>query len=154
MRRIAVAVSFTLLVAMPGCSNSRAIELGVVLAHSNCKNAREGVSRVTLEEVAALRGSRLLGAEAAPKVVGASPPMIAVSTGERPSAGYALALDGPATLEQGVLLVRVAETTPGPDSMQAQVITHPCLVLELPETPWTVVRVLDAAGNPLGEINR
>jgi len=150
MSRTAAAAFFVMCGA---CSSSRAVELDVVMASGNCQQTHEGVARVTLSDVAKLRGTQLLGGESTDREAGPSPFLIVVAIGEKPTAGYGLAYDG-AKLDGRTLIVTVRETAPPPDAMTAQVITHPCLVLEIPEGELDRVRVVDAAGTVIGELTR
>lgn len=75
--------------------------------------------------------------------------LFSIDMGERPSAGYALTLQR-AIQAQGVLTIYVDWQEPPPNTMTAQVMTHPCLVVRLPpdvETPSVEkIRVLDQTG--------
>ena len=137
------------------CSSSRAVELHVVMARGNCQQAHEGVTRVTLPEVAKLRGTQMLGTDApAPDAGQASAPfLIAIAAGQKPTAGYALSYEN-ATLEQRTLLIEVHETAPAEGAMTAQVVTQPCLVLELPDGEFDAVRVVGDGGRVIGELDR
>lgn len=67
----------------------------------------------------------------APRVDFAQRTLILLALGERPSAGYGLEVRSLERRDVAIAL-RVAETRPLPDSMQAQVVTSPYLVLSLP----------------------
>jgi hypothetical protein len=149
-----VASIAALLAFCGACSSSRAVEMDVVMASGNCQQPHEGVTRVTLPDVARLRGTQLLGAESSGVGdMGTTPFLIAVATGEKPTAGYGLVYDS-ARLDGRMLIVTVRETAPPSDAMTAQVITHPCLVLEVPDGQLDTVSVVDAAGTVLGEVSR
>ena len=55
-----------------------------------------------------------------------------VAIGERSSAGYGVEVRAVERVGQ-MLIVRASEQRPPPDSMQAQVMTHPYVVLRLPK---------------------
>jgi hypothetical protein len=147
-------VAVALLGVAAGCSSSHAVDVPVVMEHGNCQAAPKGIARVSLAEVAKLRGTHMIGLEEPAQSTSASPPLIAISAGERPTAGYRLAVAGPGSIEQGVLILRITESTPPADSMQAQIVTNPCIVVELPAGDYARVRVLDQNGTTLGEIER
>jgi hypothetical protein len=137
------------------CSSSRAVELHVVMANGNCQQAHEGVTRVTLPEVAKLRGTQMLGMDSPEPDTGdvSAPFLIAIATGQKPTAGYALSNEN-ATLEERTLVVRIHETAPAAGAMTAQVVTQPCLVLELPDGEFDAVRVIGEDGRVIGELER
>lgn len=70
--------------------------------------------------------------------------LFSIDMGERPSAGYALALQR-AIQARGVLTIYVDWQEPPPNTMTAQVMTHPCLVVHLPPDVEKI-RVLDQTG--------
>lgn len=70
--------------------------------------------------------------------------LFSIDMGERPSAGYALALQR-AIQAQGVLTIYVDWQEPSPNTMTAQVMTHPCLVVRLPPDVEKI-RVVDQTG--------
>lgn len=74
---------------------------------------------------------RQLEPPAAPEVDFARTTLVLLALGERPSTGYGLELR--ALERRGAsLFVHARETRPAPDSMQAQVLTSPYLVLAVP----------------------
>ena len=137
------------------CSSSRAVELHVVMANGNCQQAHEGVTRVTLPEVAKLRGTQMLGTESPQPDAGdnSAPFLIAIATGQKPTAGYALSYEN-ATLEKRTLVIEIHETAPAEGAMTAQVVTQPCLVLEPPDGEFDAVRVVGEGGRVIGELER
>ena len=73
--------------------------------------------------------------------------VLLIAMGQRPSAGYALALaDEVATASDGVLTVRVDWREPPPGYRRAQVMTSPCLLVAVPDAGFTRVRVVDREG--------
>ncbi|MEQ1836927.1 MAG: protease complex subunit PrcB family protein [Candidatus Nitrotoga sp.] len=70
--------------------------------------------------------------------------LFSIDMGEHPSAGYALALQR-AIQAQGVLTIYVDWQEPSPNTMTAQVMTHPCLVVRLPPDVEKI-RVVDQTG--------
>ena len=72
-----------------------------------------------------------------------------VAMGPQPSTGYLLNYipdQDNVWLAGATLVVSVDWSTPEPDSVQAQVITSPCLLLRLDKQPFQRVQVLDQNG--------
>lgn len=58
--------------------------------------------------------------------------LVLVATGNKPSAGYDIRIDTDNwTLQGGTLLLLAEQSSPAPDSMQASVITSPCVVIAI-----------------------
>lgn len=72
--------------------------------------------------------------------------VLLIAMGQRPSSGYGLSLAGDATVRDGVLTVPVDWREPPPGFLQAQVVTSPCLLLKVPATDVTRLRVMDREG--------
>ncbi len=74
--------------------------------------------------------------------------VLLVTMGRRPSAGYRLNFLRSDWVRRSGSTVRVKLTwqSPEPGSEQAQVVTHPCLLLRLPAIAFTRVRVIDQDG--------
>lgn len=56
---------------------------------------------------------------------------LALSKGVQPTSGYALTLATGTKMVAGKLQIPVLWETPLPDSLQAQMLTHPCLIVAL-----------------------
>ena len=70
--------------------------------------------------------------------------ILILSMGQQPSAGYQISLARQtAAIENGVLRLAVNWMEPPPDSLQAQIITHPCLAVEVPRRGYQRIDVLD-----------
>jgi hypothetical protein len=154
VRRFRGTLAATILVLAGGCTEPHDVEVDTVLSHAHCHPLAPGVHRVTPDDVARLRGAQLLGFEddadaAAPD---ADALLVAVSLGQRPTAGYSLRVHGAAHLEDGVLTLRISETRPGPADMVAQVITHPCVVVSVPARGIERIRVIGTDRSPIGEL--
>ena len=79
-----------------------------------------------------------------------------IAMGPQPSSGYLLNFipeQDKVWLAGSTLVISVDWNTPEPDSMQAQVITSPCLLLHLDKHPFTSVKVLDQHGEVKLETN-
>lgn len=73
--------------------------------------------------------------------------VLAVFMGQRPTAGYGLALADPTvTIADGVGKVVVRFQEPEPGAMVAQVLTSPCLLIRMPKQGIRQLRVVDPAG--------
>ena len=56
---------------------------------------------------------------------------LALSQGVQPTSGYALSLGKDARIVDNKLEIPVVWQTPLPDTLQAQMLTHPCLIVAL-----------------------
>jgi hypothetical protein len=73
--------------------------------------------------------------------------VLAVYMGQRPTAGFRLALHDPTVaIADGVGKVVVRFEEPEPGAMVAQVLTSPCLLLRMPKQGIRQLRVVDPAG--------
>lgn len=83
-----------------------------------------------------------------PSVDFANEGVLLIAMGQHPTAGYGLVLE-PNSVQLGdsTLKVTVAWQEPAPGYLQAQVITHPCLLLKLPAVPFRHIQVLDSDGH-------
>ena len=71
-----------------------------------------------------------------------------VDMGMKPTSGYRLVpLDREVKVSDGAAQIKLDWIKPAADSVTAQVITHPCLVLKLPEGDYQRVELLDATGD-------
>jgi hypothetical protein len=151
VRRVALA---GLLGATVACSGPARLEAVTLLQQGQCQGLTDGARLITYAELAQLRGSNLLSMtdpEGDAEGDGDDPLLVAVSRGPQPTAGYSLALDS-ATLDHGTAVLTVRWETPAAGSMQAQVITHPCLVVAVPRAPVERVRVVDQSEAVIGEL--
>ena len=75
--------------------------------------------------------------------------LLRVNLGQKPTPGYSAELEEVHQREDRLTLDMKA-TQPAPDAMVAQVITTPCVVLEIPSSGWSRLDVrMDAEGFPL-----
>lgn len=146
-------------ILLAGCNQGAELAATEVLNNTSCKGAEDGLQLVSYADVAKLRGSTLIsmssnessleaGAESA-----ADTPLLlfALSGGRQPTAGYYYALKDARQLGD-VAELQLHWHTPDPDSMQAQVITYPCIVVGLEQGNFSEVRAVDQHGALLGEI--
>jgi hypothetical protein len=151
--RLAGATMIALLVVLGGCTPERNVDVVTLLSHAHCHQLAAGVRKVDMNEVAQLRGSVMLGFDDASGGTQEDLLLIAISAGQRPTAGYSLELSGPAEFSDGDLLLQVVERRPPSDAMVAHVVTHPCLVVGIPERNVQRIRVLDDRGELIGEVS-
>lgn len=79
--------------------------------------------------------------------------VLLIDMGRQPTSGFGLTLGmHEARVEGSTLVVTVNRIEPGPGSVTAQVITHPCLVLRVTRDGYYTVRVVDQNGFLLGLI--
>lgn len=69
-----------------------------------------------------------------------------VGTGQRSTAGHALAVSRQATLQGAHLTLRATFISPRAGQMAAQVITSPCVLVALPDAELRVVELQDQTG--------
>ena len=141
MIRSLVAVSLTLVLASCGATEQRKLSLEQVFHSSNCAVA-EPVGTIITDQSQwlaitgadgnLLRDSADTGASERYQILVADSLLVLVAAGSKPSAGYDIRIDTDNWKLQGdTLLLRVQQTSPAPDSMQASVITSPCVVVAI-----------------------
>jgi hypothetical protein len=139
-----------------GCSSHEPIAAAQVLNHNNCAMTEAGVRVVTYADVARLRGSRLLNMTTAGAGEGDEQEsnllLLAVSKGRQPTPGYGFELSRAFLTADGVATVELRWLTPADDTVQAQVLTQPCIVVGLQRGPFQRVRAVDDTGDLLGEV--
>ncbi|WP_161494475.1 protease complex subunit PrcB family protein [Marinobacter salexigens] len=68
--------------------------------------------------------------------------LLFVTLGEKPTGGYSVSLSSAtAGQTEGSLRLLVAARSPAPGTMTTQVITSPCVVIAVPASDWSEVRV-------------
>jgi hypothetical protein len=80
--------------------------------------------------------------------------VLALFMGQRPTAGYGLALHDPTVAianRVATVVVRVEEPQPG--AMVAQVLTSPCLLIRMPRQGIQQIRVVDPSGAQIATAN-
>ena len=142
---------------LTGCAAGASLDARTVLNHDQCQGLEPGLTRVDFATLAGIRGSRLLGVttpEAGPEQEAGARDLVlvAISRGTQPTPGYGFSLAG-ARREYGTAVVDVRWQTPEPGAMLPQVITHPCLVVGLPQDGLTRVTARDQSGKVLGAID-
>ncbi len=112
-----------------------------VMSSGNCTAPQDGVARVTLAEVAKLRGGTLLTSP--PEESGAV--YVSVAKKNQRTGGYALTLQG-ARREADRAEVALLWKSPAKGDMTIQQITHPCVVIGFDGTGLSRVNVSDQNG--------
>jgi protease stability complex PrcB-like protein len=80
--------------------------------------------------------------------------VLAIFMGQRPTAGYGLALQDPnVAIADGMGKVVVRFEEPEPGAMVAQVLTSPCLLLRIPKKGIRQLRVVDPSGTQRASAN-
>ncbi|MFO7838988.1 MAG: protease complex subunit PrcB family protein [Desulfosalsimonadaceae bacterium] len=73
--------------------------------------------------------------------------LLLVHMGEKPTSGYFLELlPESAHRADSTAVLRLKWQAPDPDAMVAQVITHPCILIRLPGSGFSKIRILDSRG--------
>ncbi len=140
---------------LTGCDRGQELAATEVLNNINCKAAQDGLHLVSYADVARLRGSTLLSMStgAQPQDSAEDTPLLlfAVSAGRQPTPGYFFSLKD-ARLKDGAAELQLHWETPDEDSVQAQVITYPCIVIGIEAGEFVDVRAVNQHGEVLGEI--
>lgn len=139
------------LILLSGCAKPVELAATEVLNEANCKGAAEGLNIVTYSQVAALRGSTLLGMTVASNDTESNLLLLSVSKGQQPTAGYSFELRD-ALLDEQTATLLVYWKQPATDAALAQIITFPCMVVGLEAGPYSRVRVIDQDDQLLGEV--
>jgi len=147
--------------ALVGCDRGQELAATEVLNNTNCKGAEDGLTKVSFAEVAKLRGSTLISMSTSTETTtpggaeddnaGDELLLFALSKGRQPTPGYFFSLTDARLTDQRAIL-ELTWHTPGPDSVQAQVITYPCIVVAVEPGDYREVRAVDQNQELLGEI--
>lgn len=163
IRRRKWPLCFTIALAISGCGSTERVSTATVLAHPSCKGAANGLTEVSLAEVAELRGSQLVTPtsiapeETTDKPAGTAPlPLfISISRGPQLSRGFELHLaDQAQVMSPNALKIDVFWSVPDTSKPQPLVTTAPCLVVSVPAGPWTIIEAVDQHGELVGTLTR
>jgi hypothetical protein len=135
-----------------GCVKQNELAAIEVLNIGNCQGAVAGVQQLSYAQLAALRGSKLLGITT--QATDESPELILLSVykGPQPTPGYRFSLHD-ALLDGTTARLEFQWHTPDPQSVQAQMISSPCMVIGLEAGNFDAIQVQDSDGDILGELN-
>ncbi|MCB1684463.1 MAG: protease complex subunit PrcB family protein [Pseudomonadales bacterium] len=139
------------LLLLTGCSRPVELAATEVLNEANCKGAEDGLQLVSYSEVAAMRGSTLLGMTVAAEDKESDLLLLSLSKGQQPTAGYHFELRD-ALLDEQTATLLVHWQQPAADSALAQIITFPCLVIGLESGTYTRIVARDQNDELLGEV--
>ncbi|MEM9621285.1 MAG: protease complex subunit PrcB family protein [Pseudomonadota bacterium] len=124
-------------IVLGGCQDQKPV-VTEVLNYQQCRNLADGITQISLQQLAAVRGTRLLqtpGAES--EQVVQTPPhvrLFSIYQGPQPNSGYKLQLESAEMLETTVRL-NYRLQKPAPDTITAQVVTQPCSVVQIDFAP-------------------
>lgn len=152
LRNLGGAMLLLTPIVLGACSTTQRVEVVTVLNQNNCVNTTAGITETSLEKVRTLRSSRLLAPpEDAPiKPENDLPTLEAtriyvVSKGQQPTPGYGFELEQ-AKLQGETLTINVHWRTPPRDAVLPQMLTHPCIVVGVPDTTATTLVATDQNG--------
>lgn len=160
--RWAGRLALALAAVFSGCSSTRArapsnVTASVLRASTQCGGDVTGPSARWITNEGALRaalGSGGAFGESEAPVDFHREGVLGVYMGQRPTAGYALALHDPnVPIAAGVGTVTVRFDEPGPGAYVAQVLTSPCLLLRVPKAGLRQIRVVDPTGTVRASVN-
>lgn len=133
------------LVLLCACTTDQGVPITEILNHRNCQSVAAGLSTVTFEQVAAIRGSKLIGMTNDIDTEQPELALVVISKGPQPTPGYAFRLTAVRTIGTAAV-IEVEWLEPPPDAVLAQVITHPCLVVGIESAGYETLTVSDQNG--------
>jgi PrcB C-terminal len=153
MMQLRVLAATVVLLLGNACADVHRVTVMTVLSHGNCQTTAVGVRIIDYAALAELRGSRLIGMTEAPGAEASPLHLIAIIPGPYPTPGYGLSLNDSNPTFADPLILRLEVTKPPADAVQAQMITHPCLVVGIDDQAVKRVRVVDDAAAVVGEVD-
>ncbi len=161
LRRAVAAALCCVAASCSGGASHDDLQATAVLTYDRCQGLEPGLTRVDYAAVAGLRGSTLLSPidSAHPAERGAPGDteagenllLIAISRGEQPTPGYGLTLDR-AQRGEHTAVIQVQWHVPESGASLPQVVTHPCLVVALPDSGVERVEARTEAGETIGTL--
>ena len=133
------------LVLLCACTTDQGLPIAEILNHRNCQSVAPGLSTVTFAQVAAIRGSKLIGMTSDVAAEQPDLTLVVISKGPQPTPGYAFRLTSVQTIGTSAV-IEVEWLEPPPDAVLAQVITHPCLVVGIESAGYDTLTVSDQNG--------
>jgi hypothetical protein len=151
-RRTVLLVPLALIACtVAGCAGPAVLDVVEVLNYGHCRNLEPGLTRVDYDDLAGIRGGRLVGGDLQTPVLPDDVLLVALSRGAQPTPGYGFGLTG-VTRRGAVATIRVNWMTPPADAILAQVITDPCLVVAFPGAGLRRVQAEDQHGAVIGRL--
>ncbi len=147
------AVAITTTCLNSGCAEAHHVDIMTVLANGNCQTTEIGVRAIDYKTLATFRGTHLIGMTESDESTQVPVHLIAIVPAEFPTAGYSIALQDPPKLSVDQLTLEIKTERPPADTMLAQMITHPCLVVGIADPVVHRVRVVGANAAVLGEVD-
>ncbi len=136
---------------------STIVEVDTILSSGRCDGQKAGLQWIGQAQLNQLQSRQFLRDPKQPKPAAANTTpafkMLSISHGAQPTSGYKLELHRAEVDGAGSLQVYLQWHTPPADAMLAQVMTTPCLVLQLPPGEYQSVTAQDQNG-PIGTIAR
>ncbi len=116
-------------------------------SETHCRAERPGLDLMATESALPAAGGE--ASEQMKQALERDAFVLRVNLGQKPTPGYSAEL-GDVQRDGESLLLDMKATEPAPDAMVSQVITTPCVVLEVPSSGWSRLEVrMDAEGFPL-----
>ena len=159
-----ISLSLALTVALSGCVPEPApevtLESNLLLARGQCGSTQPEARITPIDTEAALAATyqRLFAHQlgdipAPPSIDFNAQRVLLIEMGQRNTAGYALLpADYAVRVADATAQINLIWKEPPPDAMVAQVITSPCLLLELPRGDYRRVVVLDQESQVRAEL--
>lgn len=118
-------------VALAACNHQQPV-ISEIMNYQQCRNVAEGIQQITLQQLAGIRGSRLLQPADETRHDPLTTPgtLFSIYAGSQPNSGYALILEQ-AYLEKGEVQLHYRLQTPAAGTITAQVVTRPCSVIQI-----------------------
>lgn len=100
------------------------------------------------------RSNRIGGpSQGPPSIDFASNGVLAVEMGEKPTAGYGFDTDAlTVSITEDTAVVKLPHRQPVPGTATAQMVTSPCILLQLSKGGYRSIRVVDQNGRTLSEV--
>ena len=144
MKAFTQAVLISVFCALAASCATTPPEVIEVLNRAQCQQAATGLAQISIEDVARLRGAMLIDGPTGDENDVHSV-LLSVSRGPQPTPGYGFRLQS-FDLSASTLEIQLSWSEPPAGTVQAQMITHPCIVLGVIAPELQTVRVVDQNG--------
>ncbi len=158
MKSITLYVTFSamalLIVAASGCTAKETVRMKTVAASNLCAGTQKAHSLQLVENEAQwqeLFFTKIVFAQlpkpALPEVNFEKNAILLIVLDEKPTTGYTLQRsERPAVIENRQLIITVIIEKPEAGALQAQILTRPCLAIEIPGNRYDTIAVYDQNG--------